>query len=445
MNLRMIKRALATAISLMLVFACAASAATVFIMEDTTVYAKPDDGAKEYGVLEAGQRYEMTASGNGWAQLTAGGKVGYVKLDDVAKVKTYNGETVYVDGGCTLYKNFDAGSAICVLEHGQAVKLYAIAGDWAYIKADCKAGLVKVEELTTKKPAAEQQAVESVTAYVAVDGAKAYKSASASSKVLCTLNVNDTVKVTAVSGSWARVEKNGYSGYMKVAQLSLEKIDEIIVESFTAYAKEDGVKVYDNWNGKGSVVSKLSMNDAVNVVAYNSVWTRVEISGKAYFMYVSDLSREKINKIPNNGSTVMPATGKAIAVDWWTSDIQKLLPRGGVATITDVETGIAWQIKRTGGTNHADVQPLTAADTAAMKKVYGTWSWDRRAVYVTINGVNYAGSINGMPHGSGDSIPDNNFDGHHCLHFTNSRTHGTDKVCSLHQAAIKKALSATLK
>jgi len=49
-----------------------------------------------------------------------------------------------------------------------------------------------------------------------------------------------------------------------------------------------------------------------------------------------------------------------------------------------------------------------------------------------------------MPHG-GDSIADNNFDGHHCIHFTNSRTHGSNKVCSLHQAAIKKAANANLK
>ena len=51
--------------------------------------------------------------------------------------------------------------------------------------------------------------------------------------------------------------------------------------------------------------------------------------------------------------------------------------------------------------------------------------------------------MNCMPHGSG-SITDNNFNGHHCIHFTNSRTHGSNKVCSLHQAAIKKAAAATL-
>ena len=72
-----------------------------------------------------------------------------------------------------------------------------------------------------------------------------------------------------------------------------------------------------------------------------------------------------------------------------------------------METGLTWRERRNGGTNHADCQPLTAADTAAMKKAYGgTWSWNRRAVFVTINGTNYAASINGMPHG-GQSITDN--------------------------------------
>lgn len=137
------------------------------------------------------------------------------------------------------------------------------------------------------------------------------------------------------------------------------------------------------------------------------------------------------------------AAGTAVEMDWWNSGIQNIFARGTVATVTDVATGIAWRVKRSGGTNHADVQPLTAADTAAMKKACGSWSWTRRAIFVTINGVNYAASMNCMPHGSG-SITDNNFNGHHCIHFTNSRTHGSNKVCSLHQAAIKKAASASL-
>ena len=142
-------------------------------------------------------------------------------------------------------------------------------------------------------------------------------------------------------------------------------------------------------------------------------------------------------------SNATPARGTAKEMDWWTSDISTIFAVGTVAVVTDVDTGIAWNEKRMGGTNHADVQPVTAADTAAMKKACGSWSWERRAIFVTINGVNYAASMNCMPHGS-DSISGNDFDGHHCIHFTNSRTHGSNKVCALHQAAIKKALAAKL-
>ena len=142
----------------------------------------------------------------------------------------------------------------------------------------------------------------------------------------------------------------------------------------------------------------------------------------------------------SGSSTATPASGKSVEMDWWTSDIQSIFSRGTTAVITDVSTGISWKERRTGGTNHADVQPVTAADTAAMKKACGSWSWERRAIWVSINGKKYAASMNCMPHGSG-SITNNDFDGHHCIHFTNSRTHGSNKVCPLHQAAIKKALA----
>jgi len=134
--------------------------------------------------------------------------------------------------------------------------------------------------------------------------------------------------------------------------------------------------------------------------------------------------------------------GTAKTMDWWTSDIQKIFAVGTVATITDVDTKISWKEKRFAGKNHADIQPLTKADTAKLKKVYGSWSWKRRAVFVTINGENYAASIHGMPHGG--SNLNNNFPGHHCCHFLNSRTHGSDKVDANHQKMVAKAAAAKL-
>lgn len=162
-----------------------------------------------------------------------------------------------------------------------------------------------------------------------------------------------------------------------------------------------------------------------------------------YNRLFSDEANKKEVKIIE-GPAAEPAHGTAKKMDWWTSDFKtKICPKGTVMTITDVETGIAWREKRRGGTNHADLEPLSAADTAAFKKAAKKWSWDRRAVFVTINGVNYAGSINCMPHGNG-AIKDNNFDGHHCLHMSNSRTHCSNKVCPKHQAAINKAAKAVL-
>ena len=132
-------------------------------------------------------------------------------------------------------------------------------------------------------------------------------------------------------------------------------------------------------------------------------------------------------------------THKVYNVDWWTGGIQDIFTRGTIATVTDVKTGLTWQVKRRGGTNHADVEPTTAEGVAKMKICYnGTWSWTRHAIWVTINGKTYAASMNGMPHGN-YSITDNNFPGHHCIHFLNSRTHSGNRLDADHQACVRQA------
>lgn len=143
----------------------------------------------------------------------------------------------------------------------------------------------------------------------------------------------------------------------------------------------------------------------------------------------------------SSGSSSSSKSGVILA-DWWTSDIQNVYSRGTIATVTDVKTGISWKVKRRGGTNHADTEPLTAEDTAKMKKAYGgSWSWNRRAIWVTVNGKTYAASQNGMPHAV-YSITDNNFNGHICIHFLNSRTHTGNRLDSAHQSCVKAAYSA---
>ena len=123
----------------------------------------------------------------------------------------------------------------------------------------------------------------------------------------------------------------------------------------------------------------------------------------------------------------------------WFNDAKNLFKNGATATIIDVTTGTSFTVKRTGGYNHADVEPISASDTAAMKKMLGgSWSWNRRPIIVVYNGRYLAASMNGMPH-SFDKVSGNNFSGHFCIHFAGSRTHGTNRVDEAHQAAVEKA------
>lgn len=129
-------------------------------------------------------------------------------------------------------------------------------------------------------------------------------------------------------------------------------------------------------------------------------------------------------------------------LDWFNGG-KYVIPNGAVFQIKDVSTGLIFSARRQSGGNHMDVEPLTAEDTAILKKINGgTFSWRRRAVLVKYNGHVYAASIYSEPHGT-NTILDNNFDGQFCLHFYGSKTHGTDRVDADHQKCVEQAMKAT--
>lgn len=123
----------------------------------------------------------------------------------------------------------------------------------------------------------------------------------------------------------------------------------------------------------------------------------------------------------------------------WFSVVNSLFEKFTDARVVDVETKKEYKVRRVGGYNHADVEALTTKDTATFKSLYnGTWSWTRRAVWVQVGKIWIAASINGMPH-SYSYISDNNEDGHTCIHFYMSRTHGSDNLDPAHQNAVNTA------
>ena len=145
-------------------------------------------------------------------------------------------------------------------------------------------------------------------------------------------------------------------------------------------------------------------------------------------------------------SNLTMAIYPAEKIDWYTGGIQELWPKGANMKIYDVKTGIVWWAHRWSGGSHADIETLTAADTARLCRIYGVTDaskipWQRRPCLITIGTRTFACSLYGTPHNypEGDTIANNDMKGQICLHFTNSKTHGSNKVDSYHTEAIQYA------
>ncbi|NLW20413.1 MAG: peptidoglycan-binding protein [Clostridiales bacterium] len=128
-------------------------------------------------------------------------------------------------------------------------------------------------------------------------------------------------------------------------------------------------------------------------------------------------------------------------LDWKRSS--GTIPQFASFTIKDVSSGLTFQARRWSGSNHLDAEPLTKKDAQTLKKIAGgAYSWARRAILVRYNGKVYAASMNTMPHDQ-ETIKDNNYDGHFCIHFYNSKTHGTNRTDTAHQNAVTRAMKAS--
>ena len=119
----------------------------------------------------------------------------------------------------------------------------------------------------------------------------------------------------------------------------------------------------------------------------------------------------------STGTTVAP-NGATIQLLHWFDDVKPTLQTGQNLIAYDPDTGISWTLRIMSRGNHADVEPLTAADTAAMFQAFGNKeSWGPKVVYIKLPDGRWSiASTHNVAHGS-QTISDNNFDGQNCVHF----------------------------
>jgi len=165
-------------------------------------------------------------------------------------------------------------------------------------------------------------------------------------------------------------------------------------------------------------------------------WFAVSVNGQTGYMYSTFLE-----EVVNADVIISAVNGTVERLHW--NYARQLTTIGTTLTIIDVRTGITWQMASFSNGNHADVETLTAADTAAMLSAWGgRWCWTPRPVHVIIGDRVLAASLNGMPH-AGWTRRYNNMNGHVCLHFYGSRTHNGNRSHERdHQNAVNEAFNA---
>jgi len=292
------------------------------------------------------------------------------------------------------------------------------------------------------------------------------KTADSDSKVVGTLKQGATVTIKDATGSWYKISANGKTGYVykkyiKVTSSSddSKKSSSKSTDSKKSDSKTSSSKSSGNSDGtcaqgnSGSAVKKVQQrlkklgyysgtvdgdygNGTVKAVKAFQKRNGLTVNGKVNSKTLAKLNSSSAKKADTSDSS--SGAGSTERLDWFNGGSKKI-PKGATFKVKDIKTGKIFTVKRWSGGNHIDAEPATASDTKIMKSIYGHWSWRRRPVLVKYNGHVYAGSMNGMPHGT-QTISNNNFDGHFCIHFYGSKTHGSKKVDSMHQSCVKEAM-----
>lgn len=280
-------------------------------------------------------------------------------------------------------------------------------------------------------------------AYVLEDGVALRGAPDQTAYVVETLTAGKGVKVKQLLGEWYFTVVDDQCGYVHRSYLTLTKGTAATASLLRVGMQGQDVKKLQEALYKRGFLSKA------DITALYGSKTRTAV---AEFQKAASLSSadgiagaetlaaiyDSKNEVRKDNATYNQIKGTVVLLDWFKGG-NEWLARYSRFTVTDVKTGLSWKVRRFGGWYHADCEPVTAADTAIMKRARGgVWSWDRRAIWVTYNGKSVAASMNGMPH-MVDPTKNNNFDGHFCIHLLNSKVHETSRECPRHQAMVQEA------
>ncbi|MEA4969901.1 MAG: SH3 domain-containing protein [Candidatus Pelethousia sp.] len=283
-------------------------------------------------------------------------------------------------------------------------------------------------------------------AYVLDDGAALRGGPDENTYVVQPLVAGQGVRVKRIVGEWYFVSASDQAGYVHRKHLTMTTASMASASMLKQGMEGEEVeKLQKELNRRGflgndALTGTYSSATRKAVVEYQQAAGLGSADGVAGAETLNSIY-DSTNKLKKETATYTQLKGTVILLNWFKGG-SDWLHKGAKFTITDVKTGLSFRARRFGGWYHADSEPITANDTAIMKRIAGgKWSWDRRAIWVTYGGKTVAASMHCMPH-MADPTKSNNFDGHFCVHLLGSKVHETSKECPRHQACVQAAYRA---
>ncbi|MDR2939005.1 MAG: SH3 domain-containing protein [Clostridiales bacterium] len=255
------------------------------------------------------------------------------------------------------------------------------------------------------------------------------------SKILEILKKGQKIETLGSEGGWTKIQADGKTGYVKSEFIHAVPAGELDTSS-PGFAKTNtNLNLRTGPTTESDKIILIKKGRKIETLGEIDGWSKVKFSDyegyvKSEFIYA--VSEDE----PDTAYTGVELTPWAQA--------KNIFAIGQDAEVYDIYTGETYYVRSFSNGSHADVEPVTANDTAIMKSTYGgVWKWDPRPVLVLINGHTMAASINGMPHGGGVNSG-NNMDGQVCIHFKGSSAHnGNYSFTNWHQEALMDAYNMT--
>jgi len=332
-----------------------------------------------------------------------------------------SGNTLVTTTGVNLRGAASTNAAI-VRTVGQGVSVEVLTHDpagWSRVRVSGSTGFIRSDFLALPSDA-------SGVTFRTTEGVNFRAGPSTSSRIIRAYGTGTNVEMlTHNPAGWSKVKINDTEGYIRSDFLAL-RIDESQQSSGSTSSAGSGVVLRTSGNvnfrvGPSTdtrVIRVLSIGTPVEIIEQNqNGWSKVLVGGAEGYIR-SDLLREGDNNVE--------------LLDW--SVARNVIRTGVPMQVVDVRTGLNFTLRTFSMSGHADVEPMTQADTDVILQTRnGVWSWDARPVWVTINGRTLAASINGMPHDV-STISDNGIDGHFCLHFAGTVTNNKSYQADLRNA-----------